>query len=57
VDVDSILQAMPGEGAIHGAGIDVNKAKRLGDEFGVRALAAGAGAVDGDDSWVLQNNF
>ena len=50
VNIDAVFQAIPGERAIHGAGIDVNVAERFGDEPRVGAFAAGAGAVDGDDN-------
>jgi hypothetical protein len=55
VDIDSVLQAMPGQRAIHGAGIDVNIAEGLRDQFGIGALAARAGAINGDDDRVVQN--
>ena len=57
VDIHFLLQTMPGERAIHRAGIDVSVAKRFGDAFGVGALAAGAGAVDGDDDGVTHSLF
>ena len=57
VHVDFLLEAMPGKRAIHRAGIDVNIAERLGDQFGIGALAARAGAINGDYNRVLQNYF
>jgi len=57
VDVDFILQAIPGERAIHGAGVDVGKTEGFGDQLGVGALAAGAGAINGYDNRMLQNYF
>jgi hypothetical protein len=54
VDVDFVLDAIPGERAIHRAGVHVNKTKGFGDELGVGALAARACAVNGDDDWVFQ---
>ena len=54
VKVDFILQAIPGERAIHGAGIDVSKTERLGDQLGVGALAAGARAINRYDNRVVQ---
>ena len=55
--VDTLLQAMPGKGAVHGAGVDVGAAEGLGDEFRVGAFAAGAGAVDGDDEGIAHSAF
>jgi len=51
MDIDALLEAMPGEGAVHGAGVDIDEAEGGGDAFGGGAFAAGAGAVDGDDYW------
>src|SRR5258705_1620389 len=47
VNIHTLLQTMPGESSIHRTRIDVNVAERARDQFGVGALAAGAGAVDG----------
>ena len=54
VHIHAFLEAIPGEGAIHGAGVDIGEAEAAGDEFGVGAFAAGTGAVDGDDDGVVQ---
>ena len=46
-------QAMPGQRAIHRAGVHVNIVQGLGHELGVCALAAGARAVNGNDNRML----
>ncbi len=43
------LQGQKGEGAVHGAGVHVDKAEILGDEAGNGAFAGGGGTVDADD--------
>jgi hypothetical protein len=57
VRVDFVLHAIPRERAIHRAGVDVNIAKRLGDQLGIGALAACARAVNGYDNRMLQFLF
>src|SRR5439155_11734237 len=49
VDVDFFLQAKPGQGAVHRAGIHIDVIERPGDHSGIGAFAAGARAVDGND--------
>ncbi len=41
-------QDVPGDGAIHGAGVDVGKSKLGRERAGDAAFAGGGGAVDGD---------
>src|SRR5207248_1544784 len=53
--VDSVLQAVPSQGSIHRAGIDMNEIERFGHELRVGALAAGARAIDGDDDRLLHS--
>ena len=48
--IDALLQAMPGQGSIHRAGIDMDEPERLGNDFGIGAFAAGAGAVNRYDN-------
>jgi hypothetical protein len=55
VDIDVVSEAVPGQGAIHGAGIDVDVAECVGDTSGIGAFAAGAGPVDGDDDRIQRN--
>ena len=57
VRIDSLLEAIPGERAIHGARIDVDVAERFRDELRVGALAAGAGTVDCNDYGRIQMSF
>ena len=58
VDVDARLQAVPGECSIHGTGVDISVSQFAGDQFGIGAFAAGAGAVDGDyDGLVIVHGF
>ena len=40
---------MPGDAAVHGAGVDVDVTELLGEPAGEGAFAGGGGAVDGDD--------
>src|ERR1051325_9791903 len=47
--INLLLETIPGQRAIHRPGIDMDEPQRLGNELRVGALAAGAGAVDGDD--------
>ena len=46
------LEAIPGKRTLHGTGVDIGESEPAGDSFGVSALAAGAGAVNGDDDGV-----
>ena len=46
--VDVFLEDFPGDGAVHGAGIDHDQAEAFGDLAGERAFSRGGGAVDGD---------
>ena len=49
VHVHFLFQAKPRQRAIHRACVHVNVAQRARNELGVRALAARARAVNGDD--------
>ena len=50
---DVLPQGPEGDGAIHGAGIDVDESEARGESFGDGALAGAGRAVDGDHhaSW------
>ena len=52
--IDPILQAVPGQRAVHRAGIHINVVERLRHELRISAFAAGAGTVDGNDYWRIQ---
>ena len=56
VHVHVLEQAMPRQRAIHRAGVHINVAERLGHELGIRALAAGAGAVNRNDNRIFFQN-
>ena len=51
--VDGLLEAMPSESSVHGAGIDVDVVESFGNKFRVGTFAAGTGTVDGDDDLSL----
>ena len=57
IHVNPLPEAMPGERAIHRAGVHINIAERLGDELRIRALAAGARAINGDDNGFSSNSI
>ena len=46
-----------GEGAIHGAGFEIEKAEVLGEMPGDGALAGASGAVNGDDGAACHSGF
>ena len=49
VGVDhAVLLSEQGDGAVHGAGVKIEKAEILGNELGKGALAGGGKAVDSD---------
>jgi len=48
--IDALFQAIPGQGPIHRAGIDVDEPERARHDFGIGAFAAGAGAVNRYDN-------
>src|SRR5208283_4552932 len=52
--VNPAFQAIPRQRAIHRAGVHVNVAERPGHELRVRALAARARAINGDDNRLFQ---
>jgi hypothetical protein len=54
VDIHAFLQAMPRQRAIHRARVHINVAERLRHELRVRALAARARAVNGNDNRLFQ---
>jgi hypothetical protein len=58
LDIHPVLQAVPGKGPVHRACVNVHEAQGLGYQFGVGALAAGAGAINGnDDGLFLGHRF
>ena len=48
VQIDTLLQAPPCAGTIHGTGIEVCESKILGQRFGRRGFAYAGGAVNGN---------
>src|SRR5439155_17663264 len=54
VNINPLLQTMPGEGPIHRAGIDIDIAEGSSELLRTGTLAAGAGPVDGDDNGRIQ---
>src|SRR4029079_12561157 len=51
LEVDSLLGAPPGQGAIHGTGVEVGEVKALRNCSGDGGLAGAGRAVDGNDEW------
>src|SRR5437016_6302608 len=46
--IDFVLETVPCQGPVHRARIHVHEIQSPGHQFGIGALAAGAGAIDGD---------
>lgn len=53
VQVDTAVERGEGDGAIHGARVELVKAQLAGDLLGDGGLAGTGGAVDGDDHAIL----
>jgi hypothetical protein len=51
------MDAMPGEGSVHGAGVHVEEAKSLGHNAGVGTLAACGRAINCDYNAPVHNEL